>query len=106
MSETPLFANEICYGLNLQNINTDSLRNTKRISLNWITELYASFPEKNKFFDRSLSKEMGNIDFLVGVSDFKKQVIAGQTIEQIQNSWEPKLSKYKIMRKKYLLYPD
>ena len=106
MSETPLFANEICYGLNLQNIKVDSLRNTKRIAIKWIMELYKSFPEKSKFFDRSLSSEMGNIDFLVGVSDFKNQIIAGLTVEQIQNSWEPELSKYKMMRKKYLVYPD
>ena len=106
MSETPLFANEICYGLNLQNIKVDSLRNTKRIAIKWIMELYKSFPEKSKFFDRSLSSEMGNIDFLVGVSDFKNQIIAGLTVKQIQNSWEPELSKYKMMRKKYLVYPD
>lgn len=106
MSETPIFENEACYGLNLQNIDLDSLRKTKRINLSWLIDLYKSFPEKSKFFDRSLSREMGNIDFLAGVSDFKNQIIAGKSIKQIQNSWEPKLSEYKIMRKKYLLYSD
>ena len=106
MSETPLFANEICYGLNLQDVNIDSLRKTKRINIKWLIELYKAFPKKSKFFDRSLSNQIGNIDFLVGVFDFKNQIIAGKTIEQIQNSWEPKLSQYKIMRKKYLLYTD
>jgi uncharacterized protein YbbC (DUF1343 family) len=106
MSETPIFANEICYGLNLQNINVDSLKKTKRINLSWLIELYKAFPEKNKFFDNSLSKQMNSIDVLAGVSEFKNQIMEGQTIQQIQNSWEPKLSAYKIMRKKYLLYAD
>jgi uncharacterized protein YbbC (DUF1343 family) len=106
MSETPIFANEICYGLNLQNVNVDSLKKTKRINLSWLIDLYKAFPEKNKFFDNSLSNQMNSIDVLAGVSDFKNQIIEGQTVKQIQNSWEPKLSAYKIMRKKYLLYAD
>ena len=60
--------------------------------------------EKEKFFDRTQSNQIGNIDFLAGVYDFRKQITNGQTIKQIQDSWEPKLSKYKIMRRKYLLY--
>lgn len=106
MSETPIFANETCYGINLQNINTDSLKKTKRINISWLIDLYKAFPEKNKFFDKTLSKEMGNIDFLAGVTEFKNQIIQGLTIKQIQDSWEPKLTAYKKMRKKYLLYAE
>ncbi len=104
MSETPLYKNETCYGIDLRKYDVNKLRKTKRINVEWIMELYKAFPEKGKFFDRTQSNQMGNIDFLAGVYDFKKQIIAGQTIQQIQSSWEPKLSKYKLMRKKYLLY--
>lgn len=106
MSETPIFANETCYGINLQHVNTDSLKKTNRINISWLIELYNAFPEKNKFFDKKLSKEMGNIDFLAGVSEFKNQIIQGLSVQQIQDSWEPGLSNYKKMRKKYLLYEE
>ncbi len=106
MSETPIFANEICYGLNLQNVNIDSLRKTKRINITWLIDLYKSFPEKSKFFDNSLSNQMNDINVLVGVSDFREQIRVEKAIKQIQDSWEPKLSDYKIMRIKYLLYAD
>jgi uncharacterized protein YbbC (DUF1343 family) len=104
MSESPLYKNETCYGIDLRKYGVNKLRISKRINLEWMIELYKAFPEKEKFFDRMQSNQMGNIDFLAGVYDFKKQIIAGKTIKEIQNSWEPKLSAYKIMRKKYLLY--
>ncbi|CAN5705603.1 DUF1343 domain-containing protein [soil metagenome] len=105
MSESPLFMNEVCYGLDLRNYNAAELRKTKRINLQWMISLYNAFPEKDKFFDRSLSRQIGNIDFLSGDAQFKEQIRARKSIPEIYASWEPKLSQYKIMRKKYTLYP-
>lgn len=104
MSETPLHMNEACYGIDLRKYDLNELRKTKRINLKWMTELYNAYPYKDKFFDRTQSKQIGNIDGLAGDGKFKKQIIAGKTAKQIQDSWEPGLSKYKLMRKKYLLY--
>jgi uncharacterized protein YbbC (DUF1343 family)/CubicO group peptidase (beta-lactamase class C family) len=104
MSESPLYKNETCYGIDLRNYDVSNLRKSKRINLQWMIDLYKAFPEKEKFFDRTQSNQMGNIDFLAGVYEFRTQIASGQTIKQIQDSWEPKLSAYKIMRKKYLLY--
>jgi len=104
MSETPLYMNEVCYGIDLRKYDVNQLRKSKRINLEWIIDLYKAFPQKEKFFDSTQSNQIGNIDFLAGVYDFKKQIIDGQTIKQIQDSWEPKLSEYKKIRKKYLLY--
>jgi uncharacterized protein YbbC (DUF1343 family) len=104
MSETPLHMNEVCYGIDLRKYDVNQLRKSKKINLEWMIDLYKAFPEKEKFFDRTQSNQIGNIDFLAGVYDFRKQITNGQTIKQIQDSWEPKLSKYKIMRRKYLLY--
>jgi len=41
----------------------------------------------------------------VGVGDFRQQIIDGKSEAEIRASWEPGLSAYKTMRKKYLLYP-
>jgi uncharacterized protein YbbC (DUF1343 family) len=105
MSETPLHMNEVCYGIDLRKYDVSAWRKTKRINLDWMMELYKAYPYKDKFFDRTQSKQMGNIDGLAGDAEFKKQIMAGKTAKEIQDSWEPKLSQYKLMRKKYLLYP-
>jgi uncharacterized protein YbbC (DUF1343 family) len=104
MSETPLHMNEVCYGFDLRKYDINILRKTRRINIEWRKELYASYPYKEKFFDRSQSKEMGNIDGLAGDAEFKKQVMAGVGEKEIRASWEPALSQYKTMRKKYLIY--
>ena len=105
MSETPLHMNETCYGIDLRNYDVEQLRKTKRINIQWMIDLYNSYPEKEKFFDRSYSNQMGSIDRLAGTYDFKKQIMEGKSAKEIQQSWEPGLAKYKTMRKKYLLYP-
>lgn len=104
MSETPLFMNETCYGLDLRNYDTKQLRKSKRLNLQWMIELYNAYPQKEKFFDRSFSKEIGNIDYLAGTKEFKEQIIAGKSEAEIRKTWESGLSNYKKMRKKYLLY--
>ncbi len=105
MAETPLFMNEVCYGLDLRNYDVEQLRRTKKINLQWIMELYKASPYKEKFFQSSLSREMGVIERLVGSALFRQQIIDGKSEKEIRASWEPGLSKYKMMRKKYLLYP-
>ncbi|RZL07155.1 MAG: DUF1343 domain-containing protein, partial [Pedobacter sp.] len=38
MAETPIFMNQVCYGLDLRNYNTDNFRKTKQLNLSWIIE--------------------------------------------------------------------
>jgi len=105
MAETPLYMDQVCYGLDLRNYDIDKLRKSKRINLQWMMELYKAYPYKEKFFDFKQSKEMGNIDKLAGTTLFKEQIIAGKSEKEIYDSWEPGLSQFKLMRKTYLLYP-
>lgn len=105
MAERPLFMNQLCYGLDLRHYDTDKIRKEKKLNLSWLIELYQASPNKADFFNSKLSNQMGTIERLVGVADFRKQVMAGKSEKEIRASWEPSLSKYKTMRKKYLLYP-
>ena len=105
MAETPLFMDQVCYGLDLRNYDVNQLRKTRKINLQWIMELYKAHPQKEKFFDSKLSKEMGVIERLIGSGLFRRQIIDGKSEEEIRASWEPGLSEYKKMRMKYLLYP-
>lgn len=105
MSETPLHQDTECYGLDLRKYDTDLLRKTKQLNLQWLMELYKAYPEKARFFDTSQSPQIGNFDYRSGTENLRKQIIAGVSEKEIRQSWEPGLSAYKQMRKKYLLYP-
>lgn len=105
MAETPLFMNQECYGLDLRQYDVEKLRASGKINIQWIIELYNKHPYKEKFFDSRLSREMNNIEIQIGNDLFRKQIIAGISEEEIRKTWEPGLSRYKEMRKKYLLYP-
>lgn len=104
MSETPLFMDQECFGLDLRNYDVEQLRKSKKINISWIMELYKAHPHKEKFFEH-LSDQMNSIEIQIGVGEFRKQIINGASEEEIRKSWEPGLSNYKEMRKKYLLYP-
>ncbi|HMR84458.1 MAG TPA: DUF1343 domain-containing protein [Niabella sp.] len=105
MAETPLFMNQVCYGLDLRQYDVEKLRKSGKINLQWIMELYKAHPHKEKFFDSKLSNQMGKIENLIGNGLFRQQIIDGKSEAEIRASWEPGLSQYKEMRKKYLLYP-
>ena len=105
MSETPLHQNEDCYGLDLRKFDAASFHKTKQINLSWLMELYKAYPYKEKFFDMSQSKQMGNFNKLAGTESLKQQIIDGKSETEIRKSWEPGLSNFKTLRKKYLLYP-
>jgi uncharacterized protein YbbC (DUF1343 family) len=104
MSETPLHQNEECFGLDLRKYDTNIFRKTKQINLSWMMELYKVYPYKDKFFDRTQSKQMGDISKLAGTEKFKQQIIDGVSEVEIRKSWEPGLSNFKTLRKKYLIY--
>jgi len=99
MSETPKHLNEVCYGLDLRKVDTDSLRKSGRIDLSWLRELYAAYPDKDTFFK-------GSFDRLAGNDKLAQQIKEGQSDAEIRQSWEPELTEFKTMRKKYLMYDE
>jgi uncharacterized protein YbbC (DUF1343 family) len=105
MAETPLHMDQECFGLDLRNVDIRQLKATGKVNIQWMMELYRNHPYKEKFFDSKLSKEMGVIERLVGNDLFRQQIIDGKSEKEIRDSWEPGLSNYKEMRKRYLLYP-
>lgn len=106
MAETPLFADQVCYGLDLRNYDVNLLLKSKKINLQWIMELYKASPQKEKFFDSKQSREMNNIEIQIGSGLFRQQIIDGVSEAEIRKTWEPGLGNYKKMRKKYVIYKD
>ena len=93
-----------CYGWDLS--KTTPPKNKIDIAL--IIEIYKSFPQKDSFFIRPKSGEPTAYFFnkLAGNATLMQQLIAGTSEAEIRKSWEPRLTAFKIMRKKYLLYTD
>jgi len=106
MSEHPLYQDSVCYGLNFENADVDSLRAKKQIDLHWLFEFYNAYPDKKIFFDASRSNQIGNFDKLAGTTRLRKQILQGASEETIRQSWEPALSIFRVKRKKYLIYPE
>jgi uncharacterized protein YbbC (DUF1343 family) len=97
MSEEPPQKNQVCYGINLKNYNTQNITTTGKINLAWLIQLYKAFPDKPRFFNAYFTKLAGN-------ETLRKQIEAGKTEQQIRKSWEPALTRFKQTRLKYLLY--
>lgn len=98
-----------CYGWDLSGPVDDVLAKTgTQIQLKWLIEAYKMFPDKNNFFLLPKSGKMEESFFnkLAGNNDLWQQIKAGKSEAEIRKSWEPKLSEYKLIRKKYLLYDD
>ena len=97
MSEDPPQKDKVCYGIDFRNYDTDSIRVQGKINILWLINLYREFPDKEHFFNNYFKK-------LAGTAQLQQQVEQGKTEEEIRRSWEPALSRFKQMRKKYLLY--
>jgi Uncharacterized protein conserved in bacteria len=100
---------KVCYGWDLSGTKEEVLQKVNnRIQLKWLMEAYRLFPEKDKFFVLPKSGKMEESFFnkLAGNNELWQQIVNGKSEEEIRQSWEPGLSKFKEIRKKYLLYED
>src|SRR3546814_8927114 len=88
---------ELCYGLDLRGVDAVS----EKFTLKYLLDFYKKSGLKEKFFARP-----DFFDKLAGTDKLRKQIIAGMNEKEIRDSWKDELTAYKIMRKKYLLYPD
>lgn len=93
ISNNPPHENKVCYGVDLRHVNVQ-----RKLDLSYLIQFYTLYPDKEKFF-------LGYFDNLAGTKLLKQQIKEGLSEEQIRASWEPALSQYKELRKKYLLYP-
>nr|WP_067061963.1 DUF1343 domain-containing protein [Mucilaginibacter sp. L294] len=97
MSDNPPLKDTVCYGLDLKNYNMQTIRNSGKLNLAWLIDMYKIYPDKAHFFIPYFKRLAGN-DVL------RQQIIAGKTEAEIRQSWEPGLTKFKATRSKYLLY--
>ncbi len=96
----PKFKGKKCYGVDLSRRSVQSIRKGKQLDLHYLLDAYTHYADKKHFFLKSKFFES-----LSGTSELRRQIKAGYSEKAIRNSWQKDLSKFKKIRKKYLLYP-
>ena len=96
VSSNPPFENQLCKG-----IKVSFEKRPTQLNLSWLMNMYSSYPNKEKFFSSPAF-----FDKLAGNTLLRKQVASGVSEDDIRASWQKDLDSYKVIRKKYLLYPD
>ncbi len=92
----PLQSGKLCYGLDLRGAKTDGgLSLSYFIEMMRISEQGAKFISRPQFFD-----------MLAGDSTLRQMLGRGCSEAEIRATWQPALTKYRAMRRRYLLYPD
>ena len=100
MSTNPPHKDKECFGIDLRDYDTNIFKESGKINISWLIELYRIHPDKENFF------HVGRFDRLAGTDKLRNQIIDGKSEQEIRDSWEPALTEFKKLRKGYLLYKD
>lgn len=93
----PKFEGEHCYGQSLWGYAENYKHNQNQINLSWLIGSYEILSGKFEYFN-------DYFDVLAGTNQLRKQIEAGKTEEEIRESWQAELEKFKKIREKYLIY--
>ncbi len=108
-AKEPKLKDQLCFGWNISGTKEQVLKNVgDKIQLKYLLKAYKLFSDKENFFIKPKSGDMDLSFFnkLAGNSTLMQQIKTGVSEKDIRKSWEPKLSEFKVIRKKYLLYAD
>jgi len=99
-AKEPPLKNVTCYGYNLTG-TPEAVRAEmdNKLQLKWLLQAYDLYPEKENFFTPFFDKLAGN-------TTLQRQIKQGLSEAEIRDSWEPALTQFKTIRKKYLLYAE
>ena len=96
MQMNPLHENTECFGVDLRGSSLNH-----KFTLKYIINFYADSNNKPQFISN-----IKWFNLLAGNDILSKQIIDGKTEQEIRLSWQKELQEYKIIRRKYILYPD
>ncbi len=97
-AKNPPLLDQKCYGVDLRNISDCEIWK-KGFDLSYIIDAYQNLKMGDKFFSVFFEK-------LVGVDYIRQDIINGKTAEQIRQTWQCDVEKFKTQRRPYLLYKE
>lgn len=97
INKEPKYKDQICYGIDLRKENWIK-SHPRKLELKWLIQFYKEV-KTDDFMDKNFNWHSGN-------DELKEQIKAGLSEAEIRNSWQNDIAKFKLIRKKYLLYTD
>jgi len=95
----PMYKGQVCHGYDLQQFGTVLMKNYQKLYFFWLKGTLKDYPDKSKYFNNYFR-------CLAGTDKLQKQIEQGMSDDDIRKSWEPQLTNFKTIRKRYLLYAD
>ena len=92
-SKYPKHQDEICFGVDLFNLNAE-----RSFTLKYIIDAYSNAVDKTKVFNTD------NFTRHAGTAKLQQQIEAGMSEADIRKTWQKDLDRYKSIRAKYLIY--
>jgi len=97
-AKNPKYNGQICHGHDLRKFADDYIMDCKQVYLLFLTGVYKQL-KRDDFFDENFNYHAGN-------AKLQDQIKQGVPESKIQQSWQEDIQKFKLIRKKYLLYKD
>lgn len=99
ISDNPKYKNVECGGEVVNDVTDSLIFANPHLNLDWLLLFYNSNASSNGDFFKSFFYK------LTGTERMKSQIEQGLSEDQIRLSWAKELQDFKVLRKKYLLYP-
>mgnify|MGYP006073070053 FL=1 len=100
-SKYPKYKEVECFGEDLRTISLDSLQNINSLNFNWLVKSFKVSNESIDFFNKN-----NFFNLLAGTDKIMNLVKGGANAVQIRETYQVDLQKFKLIRKKYLIYDD
>ena len=99
VSDNPKHLGKECVGETIPDFLSDDILSQNTLNLTWLILMY----ENNRAEDGEYFKDF--FYKLAGNKELRIKIESGMSDADIRKTWQPGLDKYKVKRKKYLLYP-
>jgi len=96
-AQNPVNEGVTCYGDDLTKVDAMNMG----FDLSYLFGFYENFKNKKAFFTNERF-----FDLLAGNAWIKEDLKAGKSYQEVEAKWQEDLQQFKLLRNKYLLYPD
>ncbi len=97
-AKNPPLKDRLCYGVDLRGVDDEQIIKGG-FNLEYVIDAYNKTALGEKFFTPFFEK-------LVGVEYIRTMIMAGKSASEIRQRWQGDVERFKVLRRKYLLYEE